>query len=98
MLNPDFKEIMSAFNDADVENLIVGAYAVTAHGLPRTVGFGAPMECVSVDDFVAQDMIVQFSVPVSVIGRDHLLRNRRAVGRPHGLADADRPSQQPPPA
>ena len=38
MLNPDFKEIISAFNGADVEYLIVGAYAVAAHGLPRTTG------------------------------------------------------------
>ena len=35
MLNADFKEIISAFNDASVEYMVVGAYAVAAHGLPR---------------------------------------------------------------
>lgn len=147
MLNPDFKEIISAFNAANVEYLIVGAYAVAAHGLPRTTGdidfwvrpsqenaervwraladFGAPMERVSVADFAAPDMIVQFGVPparidvitsieavqfaeawpgrlivtmdsvvANVIGREDLLRNKRAVGRPQDLADVDRLSQQ----
>ena len=143
MLNRDFKEIISAFNAASVEYLIVGAYAVAAHGLPRTTGdidfwirptpenaervwralseFGAPMERVDVDDFASPDMIVQFGVPPGridiitsveavefpeawaerltvpmdgvtayVIGREHLLRNKRAVGRPQDLADAER--------
>lgn len=38
MLNRDFKEIISAFNAAAVEYLVVGAYAVAAHGLPRATG------------------------------------------------------------
>ena len=38
MLNPDFREILSAFNAERVEYLLVGAYAVAAHGLPRATG------------------------------------------------------------
>ena len=38
MLNPDYKDILSAFNDADVDYLLVGAYALAAHGLPRATG------------------------------------------------------------
>lgn len=38
MLNPDFKDMLSAFTDADVEYLIVGAYALAAHGVPRATG------------------------------------------------------------
>lgn len=38
MLNPDYRDILSAFNDAHVEFLIVGAYAVAAHGIPRATG------------------------------------------------------------
>ena len=46
MLNRDFKEIISAFNGADVEYLIVGAYAVAAHGLLRTTGdIARPRRC-----------------------------------------------------
>lgn len=36
--NPDFKDILSALNDAKVEYLVVGAYAVAAHGVPRATG------------------------------------------------------------
>lgn len=38
MLNPDFRDILSAFNAEGVEYVLVGAYAVAAHGLPRATG------------------------------------------------------------
>ncbi len=38
MLNPDFRDILFAFLDAKVEFLLVGAYAVAAHGHPRATG------------------------------------------------------------
>jgi hypothetical protein len=38
LLNPDFKDILSEFIAADVEFLVVGAYAVAAHGIPRATG------------------------------------------------------------
>ena len=38
MLNRDFREIISAFNAAGVEYLVVGAYAVAAHGIARATG------------------------------------------------------------
>jgi hypothetical protein len=38
MLNPDFQEILSTFSDERVEFLLVGAYAVAAHGIPRATG------------------------------------------------------------
>ena len=143
MLNPDFKEIISAFNAARVEYLVVGGYALAAHGLPRATGdidlwvrpipenakrvvralvaFRAPVERVEVDDFSRAGMVIQFGVEpgridilttiegvafdeaypdrlivrtddvdLPVIGRQHLLRNKRAVGRPQDLADATR--------
>ena len=90
MLNRDVKEIISAFNAANVEYLIVGVYAVAAHGLPRTTGdidfWVRPThenaERVAVRDFSAIDMIAMDGVTAQVIGREHLLRNKRAVGRP----------------
>jgi hypothetical protein len=150
MLNPDFKEIISAFNDGNVEYLVVGAYAVAAHGLPRATGdidlwirptsanaqrtwdalaaFGAPMDRVSVNDLSTPEMVIQFGVvpdrvdvltsiehvefdeawpqrivvqmdgvAVNVLGRDHLLRNKRAVGRPQDLADVARLTTESPP-
>ena len=38
MLNPDFHDILSEFCAAKVEFLLVGAYALAAHGLPRATG------------------------------------------------------------
>ena len=38
MLNPDFREILSAFEDSEIEYLVVGAYALAAHGFPRATG------------------------------------------------------------
>lgn len=38
MLNPDFREMLSAFIEEGVEFLVVGAYALAAHGVPRATG------------------------------------------------------------
>ena len=37
-LNTDFRDMLLALNDADVDYLVVGAYAVAAHGHPRATG------------------------------------------------------------
>lgn len=38
MLNPDFRDILFEFCAANVEFLLVGAFALAVHGLPRTTG------------------------------------------------------------
>jgi hypothetical protein len=38
MLSRDFRDILSAFADAGVEYVLVGAYALAAHGLVRASG------------------------------------------------------------
>jgi hypothetical protein len=38
MLNPDYRDILSAFGKAGVDYLLVGAYALAAHGQPRATG------------------------------------------------------------
>ena len=38
MLNPDYRDMLSALSAAGVEYLVVGAYALAAHGLPRATG------------------------------------------------------------
>jgi hypothetical protein len=35
LLNPDFRDILSAFIESKVEFLVVGGYAMAAHRLPR---------------------------------------------------------------
>ena len=38
MLNENFKDMLSAFGEAGAEYLLVGAYAMAAHGCPRATG------------------------------------------------------------
>ncbi|MFT5524463.1 MAG: hypothetical protein ACI9HK_002417 [Pirellulaceae bacterium] len=38
LLNPDFKDMLSALSEIEVEFLLVGAYAMAAHGYPRATG------------------------------------------------------------
>ena len=38
MLNQDFKDMLSCLKDERVEFIIVGAYALAAHGFPRATG------------------------------------------------------------
>jgi hypothetical protein len=142
VLNPDFRDILSAFIDEHVEFLVVGGYALAAHRLPRATkdldlwvrpaadnalrvlraldAFGAPRHGLTAKDLEAQGTIYQVNVPpnrvdvittvdgvqfneawpdravvdidglaVPVIGRRHLIANKRTVGRPQDLVDAD---------
>lgn len=66
MLNPDFKDMLSCLKEEKVEFLIVGAYALAAHGLPRATG--------DIDILVRRDdmnarrimqAIAKFGAPVS---------------------------------
>ncbi len=143
MLNPDFRDILSAFCEEKVEFMLVGAYALAAHGLPRATGdldlwvgrskdnarrvrsalarFGAPISSLTEDDLVTPAVIFQIGVEprrvdivtsidgvefeeawghrleveieglrIPVIGREQLLTNKKAVGRPQDLADVSR--------
>lgn len=38
MLNPDFRDMLSCLKDEAVDFIVVGAYALAAHGLPRATG------------------------------------------------------------
>jgi hypothetical protein len=38
MLNPNFKDMLSCLKEEEVEFIIVGAYALAAHGFPRATG------------------------------------------------------------
>ncbi len=141
MLNPDYRDMLSAFSEERVEYLLVGAYALAVHGQVRATGdidlwvkvsrenaerviaalarFGAPLHEVEARDFETPGVVFQIGVAprridiltsidvvdfdaawpereevevaglkVPVIGRRHLLQNKRATGRPKDLADA----------
>ncbi|MDX6381810.1 MAG: hypothetical protein QOI57_2834 [Rubrobacteraceae bacterium] len=38
LLNPDYRDILSAFTEESVEYLLVGAYALAVHGHVRATG------------------------------------------------------------
>ena len=141
MLNPDYRDMLSALSEEQVEYLLVGAYALAVHGLPRATGdidlwvrassdnaervlralerFGAPLLDLSKDDLMMPGTVFQIGLAPSridlltsldgvgfdeawqareernleglripVIGREHLIRNKKAVGRPKDIADA----------
>lgn len=140
MLNRDFHDMLSALSGHGVDYLLVGAYALAAHGLPRATGdldlwirteesnahrilqalaeFGAPISELTVEDFARSGAIFQIGIVpgridvlteidgigfdeawsereeieveglrIPVISRRHLLRNKRATGRPRDQAD-----------
>lgn len=140
-MNPDFKEILSTFNQHAVKYLVVGAHAVMKYSEPRYTkdldvwveaseenaarvfkalrAFGAPLGKLSVNDFMTEGFFqmgqppvridilmsidgVAFSdawpnrqagdfdgIPATFIGREELLRNKTAAGRPQDLIDVD---------
>jgi hypothetical protein len=143
LLNPDFRDMLSALSAEQAEYLLVGAYAVAVHGLPRATGdldvwirssednarrvwralarFGAPLSGLREADLQTPGVVVQIgvaprridlltaidavtfddawpertevdigSLTVPVIGRRHLIVNKKAVGRPQDLADVAR--------
>ncbi|MBC8329159.1 MAG: hypothetical protein H8E31_10485 [Planctomycetes bacterium] len=142
MLNPDYSDMLSALSGAAVEYLLVGAYAMACHGLPRATGdidlwvkpsrenalrvfraldaFGAPRQDLTQSDLERPGTVFQIGVAprridlltaiagvafeeawsgrmtveiaglvVPVLGRDQLLKNKEAAGRPKDLADLE---------
>jgi len=143
LLSPDYRDILSVFIDERVDYLVVGAYAVASHGLPRATGdldlwvrrdaenarrvwralakFGAPLSELTESELSSPGLVFQIGVEparidiltsidgiefekawtdrveldvdglrIHVIGRAHLIANKKAVGRPQDLADVAR--------
>jgi len=141
-LNPDFFDIVAALRDEGAEFLVVGAFAMAAHGVPRATGdldlwinpvrenasrvwrallrFGAPVEAASltIEDLVDPGMVFQMGQPprrvdvltgidgvsfgdawpnrklvtvegleIPFLGREDLIRNKKASGRDKDLVD-----------
>jgi len=142
-LDKDFNEFVELFLEHNVRFLIVGGYALAAHGLPRATGdldawvwvnpenaqnimralnaFGFQNLSLTESDFSTEDSIIQLGYPpfridiltsidgvafdhawekrlvvelngmnVPFIGRDDLITNKKAVGRPQDIADVSR--------
>jgi hypothetical protein len=141
LLNPDYRDMLSAFTEEGVKYLLVGAFALAVHGHVRATGdidlwidcsrdnaarvmaalarFGAPLHEIETQDFATPGIVFQIGIAprrvdilttidavefeeawpqrkeveveglrIPVISRHHLLRNKRATGRPRDQADA----------
>ena len=141
-MNRDFRELLSTFNAAGVEYLVVGAHALAAHGHVRATkgldvwvradtanaarvlralqDFGTPVRDLEERDLAAPGLVFQIGVPpvridvltsvdglefgeawsqritadlgelpVPVLSRAHLIRNKRASVRLQDLADVE---------
>lgn len=141
-MNSDFSDMLSALSAEGAEYLIIGAYAMAVHGVPRATGdidvwvrpspenadrvlralarFGAPLGDLRAADLAGEGTVFQVGVApnridvitaidgvtfdeawshretraidgvtLSVIGRDDLIRNKRATGRARDRADAE---------
>lgn len=81
--NEDFLDLVDALNGEGVEYLVVGAFALALHGLPRATG-------ITFEEAWASRVVRRIDGrDVTFVGRDPLLKNKRATGRPKDLADAD---------
>ena len=142
--------MLSALSAEGADFLVVGAYAVAVHGIPRATAdldiwvrasdvnaarveraithFGAPGSAIRREDLLMPAIVIQIGVAprridlltsvdgvefedawqhrveveveglrVPVIGRHHLILNKKAVGRPQDLADVARLEAQAPP-
>jgi hypothetical protein len=142
LANPDFCDLLQAFNAAGVEYLIVGAHAVMIYTEPRytkdidlwvrpsaanaervfraLAEFGAPLGNATPADFTNLDLVFQIGVapnridilmdiagvtfdeawagrtlssyagtPTQFLGKEHLIRAKKAAGRPHDLRDLE---------
>ena len=75
MLNPDYRDMLSALSAAGVEYLVVGAYALAAHGLPRATGdidFWVRPSPENADRVL--DALRDFGAPLRDLTRDDLAR------------------------
>lgn len=136
--------MLAALLDNEARFLLVGAFALAAHGAPRATGdldvwvdatpenaqrvlralqtFGAPLQALGIvqADFETHEQVVQLGLPprridlltsitgvgfeeawphrvtvrvdsldIPILGREQLLRNKRALGRARDLADIE---------
>ncbi len=92
--NQDWREWLESLNASGAEYVVVGGIALAHHGLVRYTGDIDVL--VKASEANAERVLQALrafgfgSVPVRFISLAHLVRNKRATGRPQDAADADR--------
>jgi hypothetical protein len=92
-LSKDWREFLELLNSRGVDYVIVGAHSLALHGLgraPTRIDLLISISGVSRDEACASKASAELDgIPVFVLAKDALIRNKRAVGRPQDLADFD---------
>lgn len=71
MLNPDYRDMLSAFANAEVEYLIIGAYAMAAHGHPRATGdIDLWVQSSPTNAERVMEALSEFGAPLTEVDRD----------------------------
>jgi len=92
----DYKELFELLNANAVSYVIVGAYALAFHGVPRYTGDvdilvePTAENAARVADAAGSRVAGQYGeVPIWYLGRDALVKNKKATGRLQDLADIE---------
>jgi hypothetical protein len=95
-LAPDYDEFIASLIAHGVDFVVVGAYALAFHGVPRFTGDLDVLVRPTRDNTVRLlDAVRAFGFPVAELTPEALmdgrrmLQNKRAAGRPKDLADID---------
>jgi len=74
MLNEDYRDMLRALNDEGVRYLLVGAYALAAHGIPRaTMDIDLWVQPASDNADATLRALERFGAPLQDLTRDDLL-------------------------
>jgi len=80
LLNSDFRDILSAFCEEKVEFMLVGAYAVAAHGLPRATGdIDLWVKCSEKNAERVWAAIMNFGAPLANISKQDFITRGNVV-------------------
>ena len=102
-LSTDWREFLELLNSRGVDYVIVGAQSLAFHARPRHTGdldirqlgrvpsridLLTSISGLSMNEAFASKISATLDgIPVFILGKDALIRNKRAVGRPQDLAD-----------
>jgi hypothetical protein len=89
-LSSDLREFLELLNARGVEYLVVGAHSLAFHGRPRYTGDLDVLIHPSKDNAaLLVGLLHDFGFGRSNLGKQQLIQNKRAVGRPQDLADLE---------
>jgi hypothetical protein len=82
----DVEGLLAALEEAEVRFVVIGGFAVGAHGYPQLIG--PDLEYADLDSAAVEDEV--FGHRVRFCGFDHLIAMKEAAGRPEDEIDLRR--------